>query len=135
MSIETAINALITGDENVSAIIGTRLYPVYLPQGVLLPAIVYEQIDETDDLTLEGAAGLPDGRFKFTVYAAMHASCLDLTAALKLLLSDYSGVSADVTIEHVRILNKGDLPALNAEAEQLNRFAKFLDVQFSFIET
>ena len=135
MSIEKAIVALITGDDDISAIIGTDLWPVYLPQGAGLPAIVYKQIGETDDLTLEGAAGLPDGRFQFTIFAATHASCRDLTAALKLLLSDYSGVSADVTIEHVRILNKGDLPALNAEAEQLNRFVKFLDVQFSYIET
>lgn len=132
MSIEAAIHGLVTGDAAVAAVIGDRLVPLSLPQSMELPALTFKMDLKNEDMTTEGALGLIVATFRFDCWAATHAEAVELAAALRTALQDYSGTISGVKIHHVRILNRGDLPGLDVEAEQMSRYGKFLDAEFSW---
>lgn len=46
MNAEDGVYALLSNDAGVTAQVGTRIYPVTLPQSVAVPAIIYSQLDE-----------------------------------------------------------------------------------------
>lgn len=50
MSAETSVYAALTGAAGVTAVVGDRIYPDFLPQGKPLPAIVYARA-ETEYVT------------------------------------------------------------------------------------
>lgn len=132
MSIEAAIYSLVLADAAVAALVLDRLFPLTLPADERQAAIVYEHTGSDEAITTDGAVGLVQAQFRFSCYAATHASAIELAAALRAALQDYSDTAAGVTVQHVRILSRGDLPALSDRAEQLSRFGKFLDVEFSY---
>ena len=70
MPLEADFISYITGIGAVSSKIGTRLYLHKLPQGVTLPAVVYQRISRSSPQTHDQkASGLLFERFQFTVYA------------------------------------------------------------------
>jgi len=130
--IEQAIYRLFAADAALIALIGTRLYPVYLPQTERKAAVVYQQLAETESLTVDGATGLIKARFQFTCWAPSHAAVLSVARALGTLLADYSGDLKGITIAHTRILGRGDIPAMDEKAEQAGRYGKYIDVRINY---
>lgn len=56
MNLESALRAQLLADATVSGLIGTRLYPVVLPEGVQLPAVTYQRVSRTPARDLGGVA-------------------------------------------------------------------------------
>ena len=135
MSIEQAIHGLVTGDAGVSAIIGDGLYPVMLPQGAPLPAIVYSLSDAPQQTTVDGPLGLTDARYQFSCWAKTHAAVVELSEALVSLLDFYSGTVEGVVIQGTQIMGRRDVPAVDVETEQLSRYGRLVDCIISFNES
>ena len=55
--------------EGVRTLIGNRIFPDALPQGVTLPAVVYYVIDSVGEEDLQGPAGLAQSRVQLDAYA------------------------------------------------------------------
>lgn len=54
---EKVITALLNAASGVTALVGTRIYPPPLPQGVALPALAVEHISTVDLPTIDANAG------------------------------------------------------------------------------
>ena len=134
MSIEAAIVTRMRADETVAALIEDRIYPMYLPQGETRAAVTYQQVSGVDGTTTDGALGLVDSRWQFTCWSSSHPTCLALMEAVRALWSFFAGTVAGVTIQGTQVLDRGDVPALNDQAEALTRYGKYLDVQISYEE-
>jgi hypothetical protein len=68
MSVETDFFAAITGDAGINPLIGTRLYPVRLPDDVTLPAAAYWVVSTMPI----GSGGCKQSRVQLDLYATTY---------------------------------------------------------------
>ena len=81
--------------------VGTRIYPSKLPQGVTLPAVVYQLIPSEGPLyTHDGDTGLDRGRVQFDCWADTFDAAIALHAELRSEISGESATWDDVTVNH-----------------------------------
>lgn len=52
--VEDAIQAALAGNADIVALCGGRVYPLQIPQGKRLPAVVYQRVATSPDTTLQG---------------------------------------------------------------------------------
>ena len=82
MSATTEMVAVLEATVGVTNLVGQRIYPATLPQGVTLPAIRYQQIDDPAGLTHSGP-DLNHPRIQLTAVASTYASAEAIATALK----------------------------------------------------
>ena len=64
MTVEEDFVTAITGDSAINALIGTRLYPVKLPDNVTYPAAVYSLVSTV----IQGSGGCKRSRLQLDLY-------------------------------------------------------------------
>lgn len=67
--IEAALYSLLTTTAEISAIVGTRVYPVKLPQKPTAPAITYQRIYSARVRSTSGPSGLTRTRIQIDYWA------------------------------------------------------------------
>jgi hypothetical protein len=65
---EKALFELLKKAPGIRSKIGTRIYPLEIPQGTKYPAIVYQRISGARDYDMQGATGLVESRFFIWFY-------------------------------------------------------------------
>ncbi len=133
--IETAIYSILTGDDSVNALVGTRIYPQILPPEAAMPAIVYHHLNTGRDWTMNGPVNLTEPRFQINCFAATYEQVRDLANKVRLALNGYSGTSNGVKIWGIEVENEGDLLMESKSATQLRRYGKRLDCRIHFRES
>jgi hypothetical protein len=91
VAIESTLFDLLTDDSGVAALVGTRVYPLILPQNPTLPAIVYQELRSRSLVAADGDTGQRESRFQLSYWGASYAAAKSGKAALESLLSGYSG--------------------------------------------
>ena len=129
--IETELLSLLKNDPGITDIIGARVYPLYLPQGLRTAAIVYQQIGSSEDYSTAGAIGIVDYRFQITCWSPTSLPTVQLAAAVRNCLTN-AGFSTEGILA-VRIEGTGDIGYVG-ETEAANRYGKYLDVIISYAE-
>jgi hypothetical protein len=76
--IEVTIRTLLVEDPAVAAIVNGRIYQLILPQGVTLPALRIQLIDEPVNVHLRGADGTRRARVQIDCYVAESAGYMPL---------------------------------------------------------
>lgn len=101
-TIEEAIYSLVTADATVSGLIGTRLFPVYIPEGQSLPSVAFQRISTNRDAARTSAgAGLAIARFQFTSVATRLSQAKAVSDAIRTALDGYRGTSQSVVIDAI----------------------------------
>ena len=115
---EGLVNKLINNTA-LKALIGDRVYALTLAQNTVLPAIVYQRISTWRAMTLDqGAGGLSNPRFQFTIYAASYASAKAVADALRNALLGYRGwVGKTSNVQIHGILSEGEFDSYEPEAD------------------
>ena len=90
MNAEGAIRAAILASAPVAAMVGTRVYPMMLPQGPTLPAIVYQRISTVPDMLVEGPGFAPI-RMQLSMWATTFDGARTLADAVVTALHGYHG--------------------------------------------
>jgi len=74
-------------------LVGTRIYPLALPQGSTLPAVTYQKVSQVRNRTL-GNSGLKIARARFQIscWAASYADVKEMAERVKSVLQDYNGL-------------------------------------------
>jgi hypothetical protein len=104
--IEDAIQALLTGDAGVSALIGTRCYPVIIPDQEQDPTVslaVYQVISDLPTYTLADGVAVMTARIQFTAWAQTAKAAKQLFLAINAVVAEYAGTSAGVAIANAWI--------------------------------
>ena len=81
-------------EEQMRAALLALGYPVAwgsMGQGTDLPRIVLQRISGSEPLTLDGAAGVIDGRVQVDVYGASYGQAITAARQVRALLSGYAG--------------------------------------------
>ena len=91
MTLETELVTRLNADGTVSGEVGTRIYPVKLPQDPTYPAITYNRVSGVRLHDLDGTAGRATPRLSINSWAATYAGCQTLAAAVRASLDGFNG--------------------------------------------
>ena len=94
--IHEGIYATLSGNAGVSAIVGTRIYPVVMPQTAYTesskkPCIVYRFDSRLRQVRFSGTDTLVDGSLVIECYAVTRIEASELADAVRSALVDYNG--------------------------------------------
>lgn len=92
MIIEEALLYHLEHDAGVLALVGSRVYPLIIPQDVDLPAIAYQRIDGPRVRSQSGPSHLAHPRIQITCQASMYSSAKALAGAVRASLDGYRGL-------------------------------------------
>lgn len=90
-TIEQAIYTLLSGDAALTAIVGTRIYPLRAPQSGTYPLLVYQQIASQKVDSMQGGSGLDLSLWQFTCWGPDYLVAKQAIEALRILLQGYRG--------------------------------------------
>ena len=90
MNAEGAIRAAILASAPVAAMVGTRVYPMMLPQAPTFPAIVYQRISTVPDMLVDGPGFAPI-RMQLSMWATTFDGARTLADAVVTALHGYHG--------------------------------------------
>jgi hypothetical protein len=92
MDIEEAIYSHLTSDTSVYLLVGTRVYPLSIPQDIALPAVAYQRVSGPRDVAHDGALGYAHGRFQITCQAETYEGAKDLKTAIRRCMEGFRGM-------------------------------------------
>ncbi|HUX17239.1 MAG TPA: DUF3168 domain-containing protein [Phycisphaerae bacterium] len=134
MPAEKAIFSILTADGALAALVDDRVFPLQRRQGTALPAVVYQQISGPRAHDLTGPIGWVESRYQITCWAATYTGAGDVADAVREAIDGNSGTTASVDIDHIFVVDEGDMPSLAAGNQQLEMYGKRLDIEVVFRE-
>lgn len=96
--LEQALHAFLKANAALLALVGTRIYPVMLPQKPTLPALTYQTISTVPDYVLAGPSGLVAKRVQINCWATRewaapgYTDAQNIATAVRNALDGYSGI-------------------------------------------
>jgi hypothetical protein len=106
MLIEAAIFKYLS---EYSGLVGSRIYPLKLPQKPTLPAMTYQRISGMHVHSHSGISGLARPRYQFTCWAERYDDAKATAETLRLALDGYKGTMGGVSGVNVSgALSEGD---------------------------
>lgn len=138
MSIESALYDILKSAAGVTALIGgsrsPRVYPLGIPKGRSVPAVVYQLASAPDDVTCEGNRGQPDARMVITCWAEDPDGARALADAVyaALTASGAKGTHAGTAVECWVYLDERDIYDPGIENERLERYGTQQDWLVSY---
>lgn len=133
-TIETSMFKAITDEATINAFIGTRFYPLIVPQGKAMPAMTFQQISGDRDHVLAGPTGFTKNRYQFNCWAKTYPEAKRLFEAVRKFWDGFSGTVLNRFIHNVQFKNELDLFAKKPGIEKIDRYAKAIDFIISFSE-
>lgn len=104
MSAEADLVALLRASAAVAAIVGTRIWPVRMPDNATLPGVVYQRVSTVESPDL-GARSLRESRFQLDCWADRFGDTVTTAAAVIAALDYKSAASIDrILIDSARDL-------------------------------
>lgn len=92
MKIEEALFSYLKSYAGLSALVGTRIYPLVLPQNPTLPAVTYFKVSRAGERTLGGPNPvLKQVRIQFSCWGSTYRSAKDVAEQVMMALQDYTG--------------------------------------------
>ena len=134
MSAERALHSILSSDGGVTQLVGDNIHPVQIDQGKGLPAIAYQQISGPREYNVSGPIGWVQSRYQITCWGSNYDEAVDLATAVRIAVSGYSGTSASLVIDHIFVIDEGDISNLFAENSELQVHGKRIDIQIVFKE-
>lgn len=117
MTLKEALYTYLSTYAGLVALIGTRIYPQMLPEGVALPAINFFTVSQPYEYTHDGHDGAIETRMQFSCWAKTSKAVESVAAQLVAALSGYTGLMGGVggvNIGHSFKSNEVDLPEPDA---------------------
>lgn len=132
--IEEGLYRFLTGNADVSALIGTRAYEDALPPSPKMPAVVYFGVTSTPIDSLDGENGLKTRRFQFDCYANKSRDAKGLKGTVR---AAFEAIATGTTFPEssevlsARIMLDMDKPFEPGPGGTI--FCSVLDIELSFI--
>jgi hypothetical protein len=92
------LRTYVLADATVSGLIGTRMYPIRLPQNVTLPAITYQRISHEHMHHLKSGTGTARARMQLDCWSYSLTECKQMSEALRGLLHGFTGTMQSVKV-------------------------------------
>jgi hypothetical protein len=131
---ETAIRSLLAAAGGVTSLVGDRIAHGTRGRGEALPAVTFSQITGSNVEELAGATDFVWATYQVNCWGAKAIEAAELAAAVKTALRIVNQTVEGLAVDHIRILDEGDVPVLAADNELLELKGKRLDIRIAFTE-
>jgi hypothetical protein len=115
------IYALLTNTPAISAQVGTRIYPLVVPEDVQKPALAYQVISESRDYLMSGQDAVTESRVQITIVAESVSQMDTVAEALRSELSGYSGMVQSEKVYLITLENEYDGAVADGESLRVLR--------------
>jgi hypothetical protein len=122
VALETGLKTTIVNNAAITALIGTRCYPLILPQAPMLPAITYQRIS-APSTRMFGDRAFTTSRYRIVSWDSSLLAASNVGDAVIVLFDDYVGAMNGVNVSGT-VLN--DLSLYDPETA---RYAYVVDVE------
>ena len=134
MNFPKALYALLADETDAE----DRIYPVFTPQrNATYPLFIYQQVSGSSLQTNNGGSTTQEALVQLTAIGTTPLQPLDLLNAARVLLHGYSGTAGGIVVQHI-LIEPGsirDIPYLSDDTEQLERYAKSMDLRVMYEDT
>ncbi len=93
-----AVYNQLSNNATIVAVVGERIYPLSIPQGESLPAIVYQVISEEHDNHVDGSGGLAHATVQISCYATSYAAARNLAETIRVAITGDRGTYASIEV-------------------------------------
>jgi len=124
-----AIFDLFTNDAGISALVGTRVFPTVMQQGVDMPAICYTIITSSRYEALTQDTDLVDNLVQIDCYSETYPEVRSVYQAVRAALQRYQGTNAAIEIVDAVIDDERDI-----REEETKLFRTSVDYLITFRE-
>lgn len=97
-TIEEALFTRLTEFAETAALLGTRVYPLAVPQDAAMPALAYQRISGSPAYSHDGFSNLSRARFQMTCQADTYARVKALAAAVRHCWDGFKGTVEDIDL-------------------------------------
>lgn len=113
MSFEADLRTYLLADSTISNLIGTRMYPVVLPQSPTYPAVSYSTISAQRGHNMQAPDGLAAQRIQVDAWALTYAQARSLSDAIRNRIDSFRGSMGSTKVQGIffdteRHLNEQD---------------------------
>jgi len=98
VSIEEALHTRLAGHAGLAALVGSRIYPSVLPQGVALPALSYAKSAGPRVHAMGTDPGLARPRFEISCWSPSYAEAKQVAAQARAALGRWRGTVSGVEV-------------------------------------
>lgn len=131
MSIEEAIFKLLTTEAPIAGVVGTRVYPLQLPQNSTLPAITYMVTSGDPTHCMGEDSGVAAVCFQLDIWTESYADALDVFRRLKDAIDMYAGTVAGVDIQNLAVTNWMDVD--DPEPMEPKIYHRSIDIDVDYV--
>jgi hypothetical protein len=126
---ETVLRSALVASANVSALVGSRIYPILAPQTAALPFIVWRRSGISREHTLAGPMGVSTVSVEMQLLAATYEQARELADRCRVVLDGYGATVNNTEVKHVSLeqesddfvqLAGGDLPPVYQVTQSYN---------------
>jgi len=103
--IDEAIYSRLNTYAGTSALVGTRIYPDILPQGVTYPAITYFRVSTVRIDNLDSFSGSARVRYQFDCWHTNPTTARAVRKQIRLAMDGFNGTFASCIVSGARWLN------------------------------
>lgn len=127
---EEALTAYLMSTTAVTALIGTRWYPVLIPQDAIRPAAAFQRLPGTQRVMAhDGPVGVASCTIQITAQAELYADAKAVLRAIRLAVDGYRGLMYGLQVYRAAVNGDGD-----GWAEQLSMPTLRMDIDMSYEE-
>ena len=129
-----AVYNILSNNSGVTNIVSGNIFPVVLPEGNTLPAVVYSVVDARKSDTKEAAGSMQSGIFEVKCFVEggrnkkAYKELDGLSSAVDSALSYSSGTFNGVTVQHISSPEERDI--FEEDAREDGVYGKVLDFRF-----
>ena len=104
--VEADLYSILSGDATVTGQVSTRIYPVYLPQNCILPALTYYRVSTIREQSMQEDPGWATTRFQVSVWTTSALTWGTVADIVRTALHRHVGIYAGVTVTDLAIENE-----------------------------
>jgi hypothetical protein len=105
---EFVLRAALVASGPVSALVGSRIFPILAPQTAALPFIVWRRSGISREHTLSGPMGVPTVSVEMQLLANTYEQARDLADKVRVVLDGYGGTLNNTEVKHVSLEQESD---------------------------
>ena len=105
---EAVLRSALVASATVSALVGSRIYPILAPQTAALPFIVWRRSGISREHTLAGPMGVPTVSVEMQLLATTYEQARDLADKVRVVLDGYGATLNNTEVKHVSLEQESD---------------------------
>ena len=130
-----AIRLRLLNDTAVTDLIGTRLYPRRIPQGVENPCAKYQMISSMREGALDGGSGIVNAMIQIDIFSDSHLEAETISEKIRERLQGFRGTESSVEILGCTLINSRELLSAAVDASDDHDYRVILEFEIQHQET